>query len=171
MTKNLTIKTLAFAVATAAMGSAALAGQTAPVTMPVSATVVQSCVLNTVSGVSFGTYIPGTESDAVGSFTVGCTSPSTTLISVTISGGNGAGHSQGTDHRAMVSGNNFLSYDLFQDAGHTTAWPAGTPLPVANDTVIPPNLLTISVYGRISSNLTGIVNGTYSDTVSITASF
>jgi spore coat protein U-like protein len=171
MIENLKFNAITFAVAAAAMSSVALAGQTAPVTMPVSATVVQSCVLNTVSGVSFGTYTPGIESDAVGSFTVGCTSPSTTLISVTISAGNGAGHSQGTDHRAMVSGNNFLSYDLFQDPGHSTAWPPGTALPVLNDTVVPPNLVTISVYGRISSGLTGIVNGTYSDTVSITASF
>ena len=162
------VRTLALAVAATAMSSiagAAFAAQTAPAIMTVTATVGPSCVLATVTNVSFGTYVPGTESDAVGTFTLNCTNNAP--VTVAISAGNGSGHSQGTDTRAMVSGTNFLSYDLFQNAGHTTVWPLGTGV-ATTGTGSP---VQFNVFGRITSTLTGVANGTYSDTVNIVASF
>jgi spore coat protein U-like protein len=162
------VRTFALAVAATALSSVAgnaIAGQTAPAIMTVTATVGPSCVLATVTNVSFGTYVPGTESDATGSFTLNCTSGAP--ITVSISAGNGSGHSQGTDTRAMVSGANFLSYDLFQDGGHTTVWPVATGVGFTGTG----SAVIFNVFGRIRSNLTGIVNGAYSDTVNIVASF
>jgi spore coat protein U-like protein len=168
MIKDLNLHIFAFAIAMAA--GSALAGQTAPVNMPVSATVAQSCSLTTTTGVSFGAYTPGQESDAIGIFSIACTAPSS-ITTLTISAGNGVGHTQGTDTRAMIatSGVNYLSYDLFQDAGHTTVWPAGQSTAVnipVGTTPVP-----VQVFGRIRSSLTGIVADSYNDTVNITASF
>jgi spore coat protein U-like protein len=165
MFKNSSVRTLALAIAAVAMSSAAFAGQTAPATMTVTATVGSSCVLGTVTNVSFGTYVPGTESDATGAFTLNCTTGAP--VSVAISGGNGSGHSQGTDTRAMLSGSNFLSYDMFQDGAHTTAWPISAGVATTGTG----NPVRFSVFGRVSSGLTGVVAGSYSDTVNIVASF
>jgi spore coat protein U-like protein len=162
------VRTFSLALAAAALSGvagSAIAGQTAPAIMTVTATVGPSCVLNTVTNVAFGTYVPGTESDANGSFTLNCTAGAP--ITVSISAGNGSGHSQGTDTRAMVSGANFLSYDLFQDGGHQTVWPVATSVPFTG-TGAP---VIVNVFGRIRSSLTGVVNGAYSDTVNIVASF
>jgi spore coat protein U-like protein len=165
MFKNSSVRTLALAIAAAAMSSTAFAGQTAPATMTVTATVAASCVLSSVTNVSFGTYVPGTESDSTGAFTLNCTTGSP--VSVSISGGNGTGHNQGTDTRAMLSGSNFLSYDLFQDGGHTTAWPVSGGVATTGTG----SAARFNVYGRVSSGLNGIVAGSYSDTVNIVASF
>jgi spore coat protein U-like protein len=145
----------------------ALAG-TAQTIMTVSATIGASCSIQTVTNVAFGTYTPTTESDATGVFTLNCTNGAP--VTVTISAGNGSGHSQLGDTRAMVSGANFLSYDLYQDATHTTVW--GGTLATGLATTGNGNTVQFNVFGRIRGNLTGpFANGNYSDSVNIVANF
>jgi len=159
----------AAALAMSGVGGAAVAG-TAQTIMTVSATIGASCSIQTVTNVAFGTYAPGTESAATGVFTLNCTNGAPVAVTISPGNGTGGGHTQLGDTRAMVSGANFLSYDLYQDAAHTTVW--GSTQATGQAVTGNGNAVQFNVFGRIHGNLAGpFANGNYGDSVNIVANF
>lgn len=147
---------LAFALV-AVTGPAALA-QTADLT--VTAEIVANCVLNGGS-LNFGTYTSSATADTEGqgSFTYQCTNGTEITLSLG-PGANGDG-----SIRQMASGDQRLTYELFQDAARQTVWGQ------EGDAFVVPSTSSAStpvpVYGLIAAGQASGA-GSYSDTVLIT---
>jgi spore coat protein U domain-containing protein, fimbrial subunit CupE1/2/3/6 len=138
----------------------------------VSATVTNNCTITTAA-INFGAYDPtvtnlSTPLDATGSVTITCTKGAVTTVGLS-AGANGA-NATGTT-RAMKSGSDYLSYELYQDTGRATVWGnSGTGLftpPVAPSK----DLRTFTTYGRIPAGQDVPAGTTYTDTVTATVNF
>lgn len=138
------------------------------------------------SGVNFGTLDFGvqpatftgtllaTASGGVGG--AGATqiqcSPDVTSLSITVSAGNNAGQggSVGTGSRAMKLGtSNYLPYEVYSDAGMTSAYSTG-----AVGVTLPGTgaALPLPIYGRINKTSGAAMNsGTYTDVLQVTLSW
>jgi len=142
--------------------------QTATGTLSVSATLLNSCnvtsgSLNFGSSLTFFTTLA--QTDATGTFQVTCTN----LAAYTVDLDAGLNASV-TQRRVKHGTADFLNYNLFQDAGHTTAWGTTTGGVVEAGTG---NGATqsLQVFGRIPGGQTPSSTGAYSDTVGITVLF
>jgi len=103
--------------------------------------------------------------DGTGTVIVTCTKGAVTTV------GLGLGSNvTGSTRRLKDPGTNFLTYELFRDAGRVTVWgtaggalltPGAAPSKVAR---------TFTVYGRVASNQ-DIPAGAYTDTVVATVNF
>jgi len=136
--------------------------------LPVSATVSNTCAFGTISTLDFGAYDPsvahastGSHLDAQTTFALTCTDGA----SITIGLDNGT-HASGGE-RFLDSGGNKLRYVLYSNAARTTAWDSITNL--VSDTGTGSSK-TYTVYGRIEKGQTAPV-GSYSDTVSIKVNY
>ena len=140
-------------------------------TFQVNATVVSSC---TVSGstLSFGSAIDPLAAsvpvDASSTLTVQCTN--TTPYAVALNAGTHAGGPANFTARAMASGSNSLGYQLYLDSGRSSVWGDGTGSSATSSGTGTGSTQTIPIYGRIPS-LSGIVPGTYTDTVTVTVTY
>jgi spore coat protein U-like protein len=110
------------------------------------------------SGVSFGSYVSGTQTNITGSVTVNC--PSGTTYSVALSAGMGAGATVAA--RSMPASTPTVNYALFRDAARTSNWGQTSP----TDTV--PGTGTgagqeISVYARLPAQYPAPAS--YADTI------
>lgn len=162
----------AFAVAIlAGVAAPALAGS-ATSSFTVSATVSANCTISTTA-LSFGAYDPiatnaSTPLDATGTVTITCTKGATTTIGLDV-GSNGAAASGTT--RAMKSGSDVLSYEIYQNAGRTTLWGnSGGDLftPAAAPSKAP---RTFSTFGRVPAGQDVPAGASYTDTVTATVNF
>jgi spore coat protein U-like protein len=138
---------------------------TATSSLTVTATVAKVCVL-TSGTVAFGAYDPVGANAAVpldqsGTFTVACTRGTGYTI------GLGLGNNVTGTTRRMSSGTDFLSYELYLDAGHTTVWNA-TNLSSGTAASITP--VSLTVYGRVAAGQ-NVGAGSYTDTVVSTVNF
>ncbi|HET9362759.1 MAG TPA: spore coat U domain-containing protein [Vicinamibacterales bacterium] len=141
---------------------------TATANLGVSATVTSNCTISTVA-LAFGNYDPvganlAADLDSNGTVTVACTKGSTATIGLDL-GGNAS-----ASVRRMTDGTDFLTYELYQDATHTTVWGnagAGLLSPAAAPSKAPRNF---TVYGRVQANQ-DVTAGNYSDTVLATVNF
>jgi spore coat protein U-like protein len=138
----------------------------------VSATVANNCTITTTA-ISFGAYDPTianltTPLDGAGSVTITCTKGATTTVGLTA--GNNGPNATGTT-RAMKSGSDYLSYEIYQESGHATVWGnSGAALltpPVAPDK----NARTFPTYGRIPAGQDVPAGASYTDTVTATVNF
>jgi spore coat protein U-like protein len=143
-----------------------------PSNLTVSTTVVDRCTITTTP-LTFGAYDPivahkTAPLDATGSLTITCTQGVSATIGLD-SGTNGANASGAT--RAMKSGSNYLSYEIYQSSGGTTVWgnsgagllsPAAAPSYAAR---------TFTVYGRIPAGQVVRASTLYTDTVRATVNF
>ena len=142
---------------------------TATANLGVSATVTNNCTISTAA-LAFGSYDPvvthaSTNLDGTGTVIVACTKGATATV------GLGLGSNASGSTRRMTDGSsNFLTYELYQDAGHTTVWgnagadlysPGAAPSKAARN---------FTVYGRVASNQ-DVTAGSYSDTVVATVNF
>jgi spore coat protein U-like protein len=135
----------------------------------VSGATAASCTVSS-SRVKFGSFSPLTLAsvDSTGSITVNCTDISS--YSVALSTGSGS-YSQ----RRMVSGGNYLFYNLYRDAACQQVWGDGTSS--SSFTVILTNPINghnnvHTVYGRIPLSIQRAAHiGIYSDTITITVSY
>jgi len=152
-------------------GPPAIAGS-ATSTFAVTASVSNNCTISTTA-ISFGGYDPvvansSTPLDSAGSITITCTKGAATTIGLN-AGSNGASASGTT--RAMKSGSNYLSYEIYQDSTRTTVWGnSGTDLftpPVAPSHA--PRVFT--TYGRVPADQDVGAGASYSDTVMATVNF
>jgi len=157
---------MALAIATFAPAASAA---TATENLGVSATVANNCTIST-SAVAFGAYDPvgahaSANLDGTGTVTVACTKGA----SATIGLGLGA-NASGSTRRMTDGSSNYLTYELYQDAGRTTVWSdsgSGLLSPAAAPSVAARNF---TVYGRVASSQ-DVPAGTYSDTVVATVNF
>jgi spore coat protein U-like protein len=149
------------------MSGAAFAGTTAAQNMGVTSNVTNTCAITTSPTMSFSTYDPSITNktanlDATTSIGLTCTSGAVASIGFS-DGINGI-----TDTtRAMNSGANLLSYQLYTDSGRGTVW---TSTPMAQAAAPSTAEVIYTVYGRVPG-AQNAVQGDYSDTVAITVNF
>lgn len=155
----------AFAFVCAAATKAAFA-LTSTGTVAVSATVVKNCVF-TNGTLTFTGYDPvGANATAnldVAStgFTVACTKGVAYSIALDL-GANALGTT-----RRMVSGTNFLSYEIYSDTGRTVVWNATN---VVTGTAPSRAPIALTAFGRVTA-AQDVPVGTYNDTVTATVTF
>ena len=142
---------------------------------PVSAAVAAVCSISTAN-LNFGNYDPiganaATPLDIDGSVTVTCTKGSQVWID--LNPGTHAASAVGTT-RAMQSGaSDFLSYELFSNAGRTTVWGVGNPpggSGFAPALAANKNPRSFTIFGRVPAAQDSAV-GNYTDTVQATVNF
>lgn len=141
------------------------AAATATATLTVSANVISSCTV-TNGTLAFGAYAPtGTGNvDQTGTFTVSCTKGTGATV------GLGDGNNFLSGARRMNNGSEFLTYELYQESGHTNVWgnAGGALVTLAS---APSNAAqTLTVYGRIPPGQDVSV-GNFGDSVQITVTY
>ena len=173
------IRNLSLALATAVLGLAAgtaSAGSTQG-SFDVSATVSGSCVITSAQAIAFGNYDPtaahaSADLDGAGAVAVRCTAGSTNVL-VSLDQGQHADAASSAEAplRRMSSGDDFISYSLFKDAGRSEVWGAGgsadNVIAEFTSSLVPVDLTT---YGRIAGGQNASI-GTYTDTVGINVTF
>lgn len=149
---------------------------TASNTLSITAAVSQNCVV-AAQTLAFGSYDPivtnasgGADKTASAVLTFNCTKGSTAVY-VTADQGLNHANASGTT-RAMNSGSNYLSYELYTDSGHTNVW--NTTNNGTNDyqpTFTSGSSATATVYGDIPKGQSPAVGASYSDSVTMTINF
>jgi spore coat protein U-like protein len=173
--KNLSIKALRAAVATAvAVGSiAAHAATDVTTTFDVTATVADNCII-AAPGLSFGAYDPivtnkTTARTASAAVNVTCTSGASTTVQIDQGANADTGSSDTVPLRRMTAGaTKFLSYALFKDSGFTTTWGNTAATGVAHTGT--GALTALTVYGSVAPGQ-NVPKGDYVDTVTATITF
>lgn len=162
---------LGLALATGSASAATVSG-----TFDVSATVGGSCVIAAADNINFGTYDPTNvhataDLDAAGRIAVRCTAGSTNVRVALDQGLNAAsGSTEEVPLRQMASGEDVISYGIFQDAGRSQVWGGGTAQVTMGEFVSSLVPVELTTYGRIPGGQNAAI-GTYSDTVSVTVTF
>ena len=136
--------------------------------LPVTASVINNCVLGSITSVAFGNYDPTstTPNNNTGSIVVTCTSGD--VYNIGLNAGTFAGATVTTRRMTGPSAGG-LAYALFRDAGRTLNWGVtiGTDTLQQTGTDLPQ---TATVFGQISP-LQAVIAGSYADTVGITVTF
>lgn len=174
--KKPSIKTahkIAKAICVVLVGSLAMAAHAEETAnLAVSATVAANCSITTTA-LTFGSYDPivtnaSADRDATGAVNITCTQDAPVQITLS-QGANADTGSTGADPlRRMTDGTDFLSYDLYSNAGRTTIWGDDTTVDVESTGTGVEEVHT--VYGRIPGGQNASV-GSYSDTVVATVIF
>jgi spore coat protein U-like protein len=163
------------AIAAGALLSLPIASQAGTSTgnLDVSATIANNCVFGT-STMAFGAYDPvvtnaTTPLAVTGAVNLTCTKSD--AITLTAGAGLNGASASGTCAvtactRAMKSGTNFLSYDLYTSTAHTTVWNTSNNIPATATG----SSQAVSVFGYIPAASLQPA-GTYVDTVVVTATF
>ena len=146
---------------------------TATSNLSVTASVAANCSISTAP-VAFGAYDPvstnaTTPLSGTGTVNVTCTNGASTTVTL----GQGSNANTGSTDAAPArrlsdGGTNFLTYSLFQDAGHTTVWGNTGGTGVANTGT--GTQTAITVYGTVAAGQ-NVPSGNYSDTVVATVTF
>jgi spore coat protein U-like protein len=180
--RSLSFLILTFSIATAACTPVLAA---APQAVNVTGSVIQSCTTWTPSGsLTFSpTYdvFSATVPTGSASLTTNCTKGAT--VTFAVNGGQNFNHASPRGLRAMTDGSNhFLSYQLYQDSGFTTAWAfsmgtgAGT---TVNETGLgnaAGESMTLNLFGQLPAKQDAFVSSTaktllYQDTITATVNF
>ena len=156
------------AAGVAADASAAVASGNFQVT----ATVVQTCVIEAGVTLAFGNYDPTSDTDATGSTTirVRCTNGTTAPIALN-QGVNRTGDTT-CMNRAMkpAAAADLLSYGLYQSAGTAAPWGCAGGTNTRTYTAANASWNTLTVHGVIPAAQNAPV-GVYADTVTATITF
>ncbi len=154
---------VAVLVAGAAHAQSTQSPQTA--TFTVSASVAKVCAIS-AANIALGAYDPITANAtnaATGSVTVQCTK--NTPYDVKLD--DGANASGGARRMKHASQSEYLSYELYSDSGHQTAWNSTT---FVSGKVSSRTAVTIPVYAFIPA-AQDVPEGSYTDTVTATIEF
>jgi len=122
------------------------------------AVVVATCTISSVTNLDFGTYdttVATDDDDGVGDARFRCTKGTAWDVYIT-----GA--------RTMTDGTDTLNFEMYQEVGRTTVWPAasvGVTGTAANN-----GINTLDIYGRITA-LQDVQVGTYNGTVVVEVAF
>lgn len=147
---------LSTVIASTLMASAYAATETS--TFQVTAEVAASCQITTAP-LAFGAFDPSVGTTGSAALDVACTSGSSGTVTLA-----------SANTWAMIDGANTLSYALYTDAGHTSAWDDLT----ATQTVTGAGLTTptsFTVYGKIDAQPSAAVSAAYADTVTVTVTY
>jgi spore coat protein U-like protein len=140
--------------------------------LSVTATVSANCTITTAA-VGFGTYDPvvthaSTALTATGTVTTTCTKDAAAAITL----GQGANatttSTDAAPARRMISGTNYLTYQLYSDSARTTVWGNDTTTDVAVTGT--GSAVSSTVYGSVSGGQ-NVPAGSYTDTVVATVTF
>jgi spore coat protein U-like protein len=130
----------------------------------VTATVLGTCATASAGGdLTFGTY-SGSDISATTTISVTCTTGVTYYVA--LNDGLNFAHSS---HRSMTDGSgNYLEYELYKEAGHSTRWgSSGTDRVAGSGSGLPQ---TLTVYGLLPGGQ-ALTTGSYSDTITVTVSY
>ena len=140
---------------------------TATNTLTVSANVLGICTIDPAA-LDFGNYDSTANVDVSTNITVRCTQGSSYWI------GLGLGSNfTGTTRRMVNGGANYLTYELYRDAGRTQVWDNADPAPTPpHSSATDPGYAayTTPVYGRIAAAQI-VPMGAYGDSVVMTVNF
>ena len=143
----------------------------------VTGNVIGDCSTVPATGtLAFGSYNPFSNTDVTQSFqfSINCTRGDTNL-NVAVNGGLNFASASPSGSRAMKNGTTFLSYQLYEDSGHTTVWPFntsnGTGTVVSQTAGGINSANTISLYGVVPHGQTSPAVGSFSDTVTVTVNY
>ncbi len=159
-------KTRAVALAVGLLASSMPAhADTATANLAVSATVVAACSVSSGT-LGFGTYNPTATSnlDASTTFQVTCTRGTSATVGMNL-GANASG-----SVRRMINGTDYLSYELYQNAGRTTVWGSSGGGLLSLSAASSNSAQTLTVYGRVTQSQ-DVAVGSYTDTVVMTVTF
>lgn len=148
---------------------------TATTTFSVTATVVNSCAINSAGNLAFGNYDPtsATATNGSSSISVNCTKGDAYTIALNY-GANGGS----ATNRIMSDGAStpdLLNYNLYTDSTHGNVWNSscGAGNNCGSGTGAGPgagNAQTYTVYGQIAAGQ-NVPAGSYSDTITLTVNF
>lgn len=132
-----------------------------------SATVKNGCTLDQVSDLNFGQQSPSTSTSLSGtsSSTITVTCPVNTTFSIGL--GSGLHSQQSTRYLCNSNDNQCVSYQLYQDAGHSKVWDDTNTQTVLSATGTSQSL---TVYGVVPSQ-NWPTPGNYSDIVTVTLNY
>jgi spore coat protein U-like protein len=140
---------------------------TASANVAISASVAANCLVS-AGTLSFGAYDPLSANDTASldqsaDFTVRCTRGVTAQVGL----GNGGNH-DGSTRRMIAGAGQFLNYELYREAAHSTVWNNTT----NRYTHVAANKapVTLTIYGSVPGGQDPAV-GNYSDTVAAVAEF
>jgi len=146
-----------------------LSAQQTSTSLAVSASVTKNCTITTAP-VNFGAYDPVAANaaaplDGTGTITVTCTRGAVSKVGL----GTGS-NAQGATRRMSQGAAEYLNYELYKDASHSTIW--GDTDTTALDVTAAPSQAprTFTVYGQVAAAQDAVV-GTYTDTVLATVVF
>jgi spore coat protein U-like protein len=147
---------------------------TSTATLSVSIVITASCTINPATLVFASTAGTSLIATAVnGSSTVSVTCTNGSPYSIAMDNGANASGSQ----RRMISGGNFLNYNLYVDAAHTLPWSTAidsTTCTTSGDCFLGTgngSAQSINIYGVVPTTATAPPPGTYTDTVTMTITF
>ena len=151
----------------AIFASAAIAAA-ATTTVPVTATVVDSCTVEATS-LAFGNYngISGGMLDTVATVTPICTTG--TAYSVALNAGQGAAATQSARTLTGPDGA-ALQYGIYTDAARLSVWGDGTAGTTLKSGTGNGSTQPVMMYGRVPAAQAAMV-GSYSDTITVTLTY
>ena len=155
--KHLTAFLTAAGIAIAPQVLAATATSTFNVTM----TIQNSCSITNKTDLDFGTA-PGLTTLVDQTSTIEVTCTKTTPYSVGLNAGNNASGGQ-----RRMQGGDYINYDLYSNAGRSTAWGNAAGSWVSGTGT--GSAQTLTVYGRVPAQ-SSPTPGSYSDIVTVTVS-
>lgn len=155
-----------------ALSSGLVHAATQTANLSVSATVAANCTITTAA-VAFGAYDPvvanaTTALNGSGTVTTKCTNGSAVAISLGQGANAATGSTAAAPLRRMISGTNFLSYQLYRDSARTAVW-AGDATTDVDITGTGADVVS-TVFGSVTSGQ-NVPVGSYSDTVIATVTF
>jgi len=136
--------------------------------MGISASVPNRCTFTGGSNITvdFGSYNVTTSSSeftVTANFDVRCTKNAVAEITI-----NNGSHANGTQRRMTDGFGNYLLYNLFQNAGYTTAWNELTTYEINSTSAA---AITLNIYASIPPEQNDAPVGNYTDTVTITTNY
>ena len=145
-----------------------ISAATATTTIPVSATVIDSCTIISTP-LAFGNYngISGAMLDVAASVSPVCTNG--TSYAISLDAGVGVGATASSRKLTGPMGAN-LMYGIYTDAARTTVWGDGANGTVQQFGLGIGSVQSIQMYGRIPADQNSPV-GAYSDTITVTVSY
>ncbi len=148
-------------------GGAAFAQATT--SLGVSADVTNNCTIAAAPALTVGNYNVLSPTALTPTATLAVTCTTGAVATIALDPGSNASHATGTT-RAMSDGTDYLSYELYSDAGLSTVWgnTSGTDVvePAAPSTAV----VDYTVYASVPAQQT-VSAGTYTDSVAVTVSF
>ncbi|HYS56486.1 MAG TPA: spore coat U domain-containing protein [Thermoanaerobaculia bacterium] len=152
-----------FTVATSAFAGSASTTNTNNIT----ASVAAKCTIGAFS-IAFGSYDPFAAAplDQSGTVTINCTKGTSGVVSFNL-----GANASGVVRRMQDTGatGNFLSYEVYTDAAHTTVWNAVNTVTLG-PAVSKNTALTATAYGRVAAGQDAAVLN-YQDTLVATVTF
>jgi spore coat protein U-like protein len=162
----------ALALGSGFAGVDSYAAGSASSSIAVSATVNPNCLIS-AGALGFNTYDPVSANatlplDSSATLTVTCTQGAIAKIMLAQGANPGPGSNDGSPVRRMLSGTNYLSYQLYKDAAGGVVWGNTDGTHVAYTGTGGSG--SVSVYGRVAAGQ-NVPAGSYTDTVLATINF